>query len=133
MDWKLLFIIYLVTAGFWGFLLKVTLSNLDWKTVMVYGWMAVAISFIPLFLKDVQVGLTRYHGLAMVIGILGCVSAIALYKLLSLRQASCIIPLTSPYVLITVLLSSIFLKEPITAKTLLGAALSIVSVVLLTL
>lgn len=132
MDWKVLFAIYLVTAGVWGFLLKVALTNLGWKTVMVYGWMAVVISFVPLFLKDVQVGLTRYHGLAMAIGILGAVSAIALYKLLSLRQASLVIPLTSPCMLITVLLSCVFLKEPVTAKTILGAVLSIVAMVLLT-
>lgn len=131
MDWKLLFAIHLATAGLWGFLLKVTLTNLNWKTVMVYGWMAVIIPFVPLFFKDVHVGLTRYHGLAMVIGVLGAVSAMALYKLLSLKHASLVIPLTAPYVLITVMLSCIFLKEPVTIKTILGAVLSIVAMVLL--
>jgi uncharacterized membrane protein len=132
MDWKLLFAIYLATAGLWGFLLKVALTNLNWKTVMVYGWMAVVIPFVPLFLKDVHVGLTRYHGLAMAIGVLGAVSAMTLYKLLSLKHVSLVIPLTAPYMLITVMLSCIFLKEPVTLKTVLGAVLSIVAVVLLT-
>jgi uncharacterized membrane protein len=64
-------------------------------------------------------------------GIIGGISIIIFYGALKLAPANVIIPLSSLYVFVTVVLSYFFLGETMTLKHLLGIILGFIAVVLL--
>jgi transporter family protein len=133
-NWKFLVMIYIIAAGFWGFFLKIILSKLDWKTTMLIitsVWVILILVYLIFFSKEINFSWNRYYILAILTGIIGALSGVVFYKALSLKPASIVIPLTAQYILIAVLLSFIFLKEPITLKGVFGIAFSIISIILL--
>ena len=130
-DWKVLLAIYIVTSGVWGFLLKYVLQGLDWKTAMFYIWTTVYAFFVIFVFRNINFGLGKFHLLAIVTGVLGAISAIAFYKLISTMPASIIIPLSTMYVIVTVVLSVVFLHEPLTLRTISGIGLGMIAIALL--
>ena len=133
-NWKFLVMIYIIAAGFWGFFLKIILGKLDWKTTMLIitsVWVTLILVYLIFFSKEINLSWNRYYILAILTGIIGALSGVVFYKVLSLKPASIVIPLTAQYILIAVLLSFIFLKEPITLRGVFGIAFSIISIILL--
>jgi transporter family protein len=133
-NWKFLVIIYIIAAGFWGFFLKIILNKLDWKTTMLAitsVWVILILVYLIFFGKEINFSWNRYYILAIMTAIIGALSGVVLYKVLSLKPASIVIPMTAQYVLITALLSFIFLKEPITLRGVFGIVFSIISIILL--
>ena len=131
-NWRLLISCYLIIVGVWGVLVKVASTRLNPFTLaFVAGTSAwftvVAFSFNKLSWQS-GVGILT----AVVSGILGGVSIIIFYGALKLAGANVIIPLSSLYVFVTVILSYFFLGEAMTLKQLLGIILGLISVVLLT-
>jgi uncharacterized membrane protein len=129
-----LVIIYIIAAGFWGFFLKIILNKLDWKTTMLAitsVWVILILVYLIFFGKEINFSWNRYYILAIMTAIIGALSGVVLYKVLSLKPASIVIPMTAQYVLITALLSFIFLKEPITLRGVFGIVFSIISIILL--
>ena len=133
-NWKFLVMIYIIAAGFWGFFLKIILSKLDWKTTMliiISVWVTLILVYLIFFSKEINFSWNRYYILAILTAIIGALSGVVFYKVLSLKPASIVIPLTAQHILIAVLLSFIFLKEPITLRGVFGIAFSIISIILL--
>ena len=133
-NWKFLVIIYIIAAGFWGFFLKIILNKLDWKTTMLAitsVWVILILVYLIFFGKEINFSWNRYYILAIMTAIIGALYGVVLYKVLSLKPASIVIPMTAQYVLITALLSFIFLKEPITLRGVFGIVFSIISIILL--
>lgn len=131
-DWRVLMAVYIISSGLWGFLLKYVLRELDWKTTMFYVWTTVYLFFVIFLFRNINFGTSKFHMLSVIIGLLGATGTIAFYKAVDIMPASIIIPLSSTYIIITVALSVIFLHEPLTAKTILGIVLGLISIILLT-
>jgi transporter family protein len=131
-NWKLLVYVYMITAGLWGFFLKVVLRDLDWKTALFYVFMTIFLIYCVFLFRKIRFGFSGSHLLALVTGCIAVISTITFYKLLSIKPASVIVPLSSQYVVITVVLSILFLGETLSPKILLGIFLSIISIILLT-
>lgn len=131
-NWRVLIFCYLIIVGVWGVLVKIASARLDAFTLaFVAGtsaWFTViAFSFTKL---SWQSGLGIW--IAAVSGILGGISIIIFYAALKLAAANVVIPLSSLYVFVTVILSYFFLGETMTVKQLLGIIFGLIAVVLLT-
>lgn len=129
--WKFLVLFYIIAFGLWGFLLKVVIGKIGWKTTLFYVWIALSLINFIFVLRYVDFGITRFHLLAFLAGIIASVGTIAFYKALSLAPASLIIPLSAQYILVTTFLCILLLKEPISLRLILGIIFSIIAIVLL--
>ncbi len=131
-NWRLLIVCYFIIAGVWGVLVKLASARLNpftlafvagttaWFTVLVF-------SFTKL---KWQSGAGIW--IAALSGILGGISIMIFYGALKLAAANVVIPLSTLYIFVTVVLSYFFLGETITLKHLLGIILGFIAVVLLT-
>jgi uncharacterized membrane protein len=70
--------------------------------------------------------------IAALSGIVGGISVIIFYAVLKVAAANVVIPLSTLYVFVTVVLSYFFLGETMTLKHLLGIILGFIAVFLLT-
>ncbi len=132
LNWRFLIFYYILMSGLWGFFLKIIMKHLDWKTTLFYVWIGLSIVYFILLLKRINVGYSKFHLFAIFTGIIAALATIAFYKVLSLKPASLVIPLSALYVLITSLLCLIFLKESFTLRIFLGIVFSFISIILLT-
>jgi uncharacterized membrane protein len=98
---------------------------------MFYVWITIYAFFIIFVFRNINFGFGKFHLLAIVTGILGAVSGVAIYKAINIMPASIIIPLSSMYIIITVLLSCFFLHEALSVRTIFGITPGIISIVLL--
>lgn len=130
-NWKFLITVYVLTSGVWGFILKIASTRLDWKTMIFYAWMTVFILYTIFVFKDIKFGWSKFHFLSILAGVLGTIGTVGFYKAISLAPASIVIPFSAQYVLITVLLCVLFLKEPLSLRIIAGIACSIAAIVLL--
>jgi len=131
-DWRLLIMIYIVMTGVWGVLIKVTSNYLNPYTM----------SFVTLTSAWITVGVIAFSrlswqpafGIAMAIvcGCLGGACVLLFYYILKMAPASIVIPLSSLYVVVTVILSLLFLGEPVTVKKIIGIIFGLMAIRLLT-
>jgi uncharacterized membrane protein len=131
-DWRLLIVIYLFVMGIWGVLIKIASTNLNPYTIsfvaLTSAWVTVgAISFSKLNWQS-------NFGIAMaaLCGCLGGISSLLFYHVLKIAPASVVIPLSSLYIVVTVILSYLFLGEPIGVKKIFGIVLGLIAIKLLT-
>ncbi len=131
-NWRLLIVCYLIIVGVWGVLVKLASARLNPFTLaFVIGttaWFTVLVfSFTKLNWQS-GTGIL----IAALSGILGGISILMFYGALKLAAANVVIPLSTLYIFVTVVLSYIFLGETMTLKHLLGIILGFVAVFLLT-
>jgi len=134
-KWLLPAIGSLILWGVWGLLLKIASTRIDWRTLYALTNTAaiVAIAFM-LVTGRIALGGDAYPlGIAVAAGAFGTIGYMLLMiSLQSGGRASIIIPLTSLYPAITVILSRIVLKEPIKGTQALGVVLAMIAIILLT-
>jgi transporter family protein len=118
--------------GLWGFFSKLATKYIDPNSVLVYqalGAMLVEFAFIASSGWKWQVNIQGIlYGI--LVGITGIVATLFFFFALSKNSASVVLPLTSLYPLVTVILAFLILKEPITLKQSIGILLAIVALVL---
>lgn len=130
-NWKFLMVCYVILFGVWGFLLKIVSSRLDWKVALFYVWITVFVTMMIFCFRSMDFGWSRYHLLAVFAGIIAAFGTMAFYKALTLAPATLIIPVSAQYILVTVVLCVIFLREPISLRIIAGIACSISAILLL--
>jgi transporter family protein len=131
-NWRLLIVIYILLAGVWGTLIKIASDRLNPLTmsfiVSTSAWLTVAAVALPRLDFQNKTGV----GIAAVCGLMGGFLVIIFYSVLKQAPASVVIPVSTLYVLVTVVLSYLFLGEAITLKQIAGIILGIISIYLLT-
>ncbi len=131
-DWRFLSVMAIITWGLWGFFSKLSENYVDWKSTYALFCVSVLVLILIISPKSIVVCWQSRHciyGLAAGISCgLGCYF---FYRALSKGNASAVIPITSLYVIVSVVLVALFLKEPITWKNVCGIFSAIVAVVLL--
>jgi uncharacterized membrane protein len=130
-NWRLLIVGYLIITGVWGLLVKLASARLNPFTLAFVagttGWITVLVfSFTKLNWQS-RTGIW----IAALSGILGGISIIIFYAALKLAAANVVIPLSTLYIFVTVVLSYFFLGETMTLKHLLGIILGFIAVFLL--
>lgn len=118
----------------WGvavFLMTLVSRSLNLSTILAYNLIGYVLVNL-FFFNQTKLGWTLNHGLAVLIGALFVLSNLAYYKLSEMGgQASILAPLTSLYVVVTVVLGMVFLREPPTLRKWVGIGLAVVAIYLL--
>jgi transporter family protein len=116
MNWIILSLIAVIMWGIWGFLAKLVMNFIGWKEYVVasgIGSFTVILITYLLFKPGIFVKNFSFY-LAFLTGVIGTLPTIFFYLALTFERASIIVPLTSTYPIVTVILSILILKESIT-------------------
>ena len=131
-NWRVLIVVYLIIVGVWGVLVKLASARLNPFTLaFVAGtaaWVTVLVFSIGRLNWQSGTGIM----IAALSGIVGGISVIIFYAVLKVAAANVVIPLSTLYVFVTVVLSYFFLGETMTLKHLLCIILGFIAVFLLT-
>ncbi len=133
MHWLGFSLLALILWGVWGFLGKVASQSLSAPAVylLTISGHLVVVAFIlikglgPVAWQPAGVGAALGSGIAMAVALL------VFLKALARGPALVVVPLTALYPAVTVILSWLFLKETLTLRHLLGLALALGAVWLL--
>ena len=130
-NWKFFVAVYVVAFGLWGFFVKLIAQKFDWITMAVLLLLSNVLFVVVLSARFVQ--WTWHPSLPLLVGtgVIGGVGSLAFYRAISLAPASVVIPLSAQYIVVTALLSILFLKEPFSLRLLLGIGSGLVAIVLL--
>jgi len=105
----------MTTWGLGTFIMKIVGQRLDPVTTVgfnIIGYLSVAIFLF----SRMSFALTRYHLLAIPIGIMFVLGNLAFYRLASTTEITILVPLTALYIAIPVLLGVLVLGEPMTVR-----------------
>jgi len=130
-DWRFFTGLSIICWGLWGFFSKMTLDRLDWGAIFVlFGLSTLLVatvsspqSYSVLFQKSAWMGVLA--------GITGALGFLFFYRALQQGIVSVVIPISSLYILVAVILAVVFLHEPLTVKKLLGIVSAIIAIILL--
>jgi transporter family protein len=133
-SWLILAACCVGTWGVWGFLAKLTTARGVHPLALsaVSSVTGVVITWIAVFL--IQPPFARGGGnllMALVTGVCGSLGGLAFFFALGYGRASIIVPLSSLYPAITILLSLIFLGERPTLPQGIGIVLALIASILL--
>ncbi len=110
------------------------LKQIDWRAMLLLTSIASLPLALILGLPAFDWKFNRYVFFAFCAGIGAEVATLAFNRALQKGgPANVVVPLTSQYVLIIVLFSTIFLKEPITWQRIVGVIAALVAIVMLSL
>lgn len=112
--------------GLWGFFSKLAVTRLGWSTAMVLGWLAGVAAVAPFVLGEFRWQALSVSWPAFVYGACGTSGAMFLLKALELGPTTVVLPLSEGWLVVAVLLSAVFLDEPLNTRRLLGLALVLV-------
>ena len=131
-TWFIFALIALLLWGVWGLFPKLATNYLTPASVMVFsgiGNLLVLIGVLAFlnFRPDVH---PRGITLAIVAGLLGTLGTIPFLYAISKGKASVVVPLTSLYPLVTIVLALLILREPMTLKQGVGIILALIALLL---
>lgn len=131
-DWRILLVIYLFVTGIWGVLIKIASTHLNPYTMsfvaLTGSWLTVtAFSFSKLNWQS-NFGIA----VAALCGVLGGITVLLFYHILKMVPVSTVLPVSSLYIVITVILSYFILGEPVSVKKVLGIVCGLLAICLLT-
>lgn len=131
-NWRALVGASVLFFGLWGFLAKLASRSMPWSTMTL---VIVTVNFAIMaatVLRAAPKAFTRPGVFfAAAAGVCAALGSLAHYRSLSLAPASLVIPMSSLYVMVTVVLSIALLGEPLTPRIGMGILLGIVSLTLL--
>jgi uncharacterized membrane protein len=130
-DWRVSVAVAVVFWGLWGFFSKVAITRLGWPTATMIGWAAGVVVVGPFLASEF-----RWTGLAnawpaLIYGASGALGAVFLFKALAQGPASVVLPLSEGWVVVAVLLATIFLGERLSWSQMVGLAMLLIGVGLL--
>ncbi len=133
-NWFSAAFLSLIIFGFWGFFPKLAVNYISPQSALVFEVAgAILIGLLILFMIDFRPDMHPAGILfAMLTGITGMLGTLFFFAAASKGKISLVVSMTALYPLITILLAAIFLREPITAKQLLGIGFALFAIVLLT-
>ncbi len=134
-DWLIFSIITIMGWGVWGFLGKLSTRSINAITVYFLAFLGsfiiLPIYFI-LFHGEIHINFKNMDTVwGILSGITASVASICFYLALKKGESSIVVPLTSLYPVITVLLSILLLQESFTIKKIIGVILAITAAIIL--
>ena len=131
-GWVLPSLVYIAFLGGLGVTTKLALRHVGWQDVILWTTIVyVLISAAMLALGQVKIGLGADTVAAIASGVLASTALIALYIALGRGEASTVVPFTSAYPVITLILSALVLAEKITPLKGAGALVVVIGVVMI--
>jgi transporter family protein len=131
-TWFIFALAALLLWGVWGLFPKLATNYLSPASVFVFsgiGNLVVLIGVLAFlnFRPDLH---ARGIGWAIVAGLLGTLGTIPFFYAISKGKASVVVPMTSLYPLVTIVLSFLILREPMTLKQGAGIVLALIALLL---
>ncbi len=133
MNWLLLSAITIVTWGIMGLIIKLAYQHTNWPQIYILTNTIMFTSSLFIYVSQkptINVGSQGFN-YALIAGIVSVIGTIAFYSALQAGKAIIVIPLTSLYPVITVILSYLILHEEITLTKGLGIILALIAIVLI--
>lgn len=132
-DWLIYALICSILYGLWGFFGNLATKYVNYETAFVYE--AIGATLMTLFIlvqtKNLSLeGDIRGILFAMLVGVCGTMASLVFFMALGKGEVANVVSVTSIYPLITIVLSSLFLKEAITLPQMLAVLLAIIAVIL---
>jgi bacterial/archaeal transporter family protein len=133
-QWLLPALAYVILFGGLGVITKVALRHLGWPDLIVWTTAVYIVVSAVLLLsgRASLAGGSTAVGLAVVAGVMAVLSLVLLYVALGYGDASQVVPFTSTYPLVALVLAWVVLGEQVTAGRAVGAVLVVAGAVLLT-
>jgi len=135
--WLVYSLVTILLWGAWGAVFKVASSGVDANTNQIFftvGLLPLMLVLFPAAARHGAVGPQRHSGIAwaFVTGILGGAGNIAFFRALqSGGKVSIVAPATALFPIVTVILAVTFLRERISKQQIIGFALALVAIYLL--
>ena len=133
-NWLVPALLALIIYGFWGFFPKIAVNYISPQSALLYEvGGAILVGLVVLFLIDFAPD-NHPKGIlfAMLTGIAGMTGTFFFFVAAQKGKISVVVSLTAIYPLITIILATLFLKEPLTLKQICGMATAIAAILLLT-
>jgi len=116
--WFIFGLFALILWGVWGFLPKLATRYIEPRSVLVFQTIgSILVTIVILATIDFRPELhTKGVTLAIVTGIIGTLGTASFLYSIAKGKASIVVTMTALYPIITIILSLLILKEPITIK-----------------
>ena len=122
--------------GLFGLFGKLAVERID-QQVIIWGSLIVCpVVFLIYMVASGQLVPVNVHASGITFGLLaglaGCSGTILFYQLLAREPAALVVPMTSLYPAVTVVLAAVFLHEELAATRIVGIIFALVAIFLLT-
>ena len=124
----------LIIYGLWGFFPKLAVTYINPVSALIYEVAgAMLVGLFSLFWVGFQPE-THPRGIlfAVLTGVAGMLGTLFFFAAASRGKLAVVVSMTALYPLITILLAAVFLREPVTAKQILGMLCAGAAILLLT-
>lgn len=124
----------LVIYGLWGFFPKLAVTYINPTSALIYEVAgAMLVGLISLFWVGFQPE-SHPKGIlfAVLTGVAGMLGTLFFFAAASRGRISVVVSMTALYPIITIILAAIFLREPVTARQVLGMFCAVAAIILLT-
>lgn len=135
--WLALSLVVILSWGLWGFAIKLANLGAPWEQVYAassLGIMSshiVMISYLWITGKISPLGINKYVAIAYFGGLAAALGGLLYNIAVREGEASIVIPLTSLYPVVSVLLSVLLLGEGLTIRKIVGVALVVLAIIIL--
>lgn len=134
MRWLVPSLLYVLLVGTLGVTSKLALRTLRWPDLLLWtGIGYIVVAGILLAIGQTSLRITAGTGWAIASGALAITGLITLYLALGAGDAGKVVAISAAYPAVTLLLSAVFLSEALTFPRVLGTALIVVGVAVLSL
>lgn len=132
--WILYTFLALITWGLWGFFPKLANMYLTSKDILVWEVIgAILIGFLVLYNLEFKPSFNiKGFIFSVLTGICGTLGMLFFLMAIKDGKISIVVTMTALYPIITIILSYLILKEPVSIKQCIGIVLAILSMVLMT-
>jgi transporter family protein len=131
-----LILVTLLLWGFWGFLSKIAVSRIGLQVAFWETLACFLVAFSYLFLSQkLTFDKLDFQGvfIAILAGAFTGLASMLFYNLLGKKPVGFLVSITALYPLVTIILSVLFLKEPLTAPRVAGFVLALAALFFLSL
>jgi len=131
-PWVAFAVLSMLLYGLWGFFPKLASRSLDFRTILIIESVGTLIVVgVLLASMKFRVGADlRGTAYALAAGLAGALGSLFFLLALSRGKASVVVTMTAIYPLVVIILSALFLKEPLTLKQGAGIVLAMAAMVL---
>jgi uncharacterized membrane protein len=123
--------IALIFWGLWAYFTKILAYHLKTELLAFYTTIGSLLAIIVYVLFRTRIIFNQYAAFAVIVGALAMIGTFAFYAAMTKGPLTVVITISNLYIIIPIVLSAIFLKEPLILTHIIGIILALVGILLL--